>query len=95
MAPPPQPVPQGWPCLALHVPLPSQLPGQLSVSSALVTATQVPPPPVQAWQVPQLAAPQQWPSTQLPVAQSLAAPQVLPLRLLQVPVASQVLAPLH
>lgn len=51
----------GCPCLILHAPLASQalLPVQVSASSALVTATHVPPPPVQAWQVPHEAVPQQ------------------------------------
>jgi hypothetical protein len=74
----------------LQVPLPSQLPGQESGSSWLITETQVPPPPVQAWQAPQVAEPQQWPSTQLPEAHSVFNEQVAPLRALQVPAASQV-----
>jgi hypothetical protein len=62
-------------------------------SSAPVTATQVPPPPVQAMQVPHEAAPQQRLSTQLPVAQSAPAVQLLPDLILQSPVALQVLPP--
>jgi hypothetical protein len=47
--------PQPCPGFFLHTPKASQvlLPVQVSASSALVTATQVPPAPVQAWQVPQ------------------------------------------
>jgi hypothetical protein len=65
-------------------------PAQLSGSSAPITATQAPPPPVQAWQVPQALVVQQCPSTQLPVEQSVPAPQVCPGLALQVPLASQV-----
>jgi hypothetical protein len=68
---------------------------QLSVSSALVTATQVPPPPVHAWQEPHEAAPQQVPSTHEPLAQSDAAVQAWPLAFLQEPVASQDCVPLQ
>jgi len=68
---------------------------QLSVSSTLVTATHVPPPPVHAWQVPHEAVPQQVPSTQAPVAQSEAAVQVCPLAFLQAPVASHDCVPLQ
>jgi hypothetical protein len=48
------------------------VPLQLSASSPLVTATQVPPVPVQAWQVPHDDVPQQCPSTQAPVLHRLA-----------------------
>ena len=68
---------------------------QLFASSALVTATQMPPPPVHAWQVPHEAVPQQAPSTHAPLAQSAAAVQVCPLAFLQAPVASQDCAPLQ
>jgi hypothetical protein len=49
------PTPQPCPSFFLHVPEASQvlLPMQVSGSSAFVTATHVPPAPVQAWQVPQ------------------------------------------
>jgi len=79
------------------VPLASQLcvPLQVSGSSALMTATQVPPPPVQVRQVPQEAVPQQWPSTQLPLTHSPAALQVWPETFLQVPAASQLFEPLQ
>jgi hypothetical protein len=55
----------------LHAPVASQVIGPVHVSgsSAPVTATQVPPAPVQAWHAPQIATPQQRPSTQLPMAQ--------------------------
>jgi hypothetical protein len=43
---------QVCPRLALHAPLPSQVPAQLSVSSAFFTATQLPPGPEQVWQLP-------------------------------------------
>jgi hypothetical protein len=47
--------PQLCPGFFLHVPVASQvlLPVQVSASSALATATQVPPAPVHAWHVPQ------------------------------------------
>jgi len=70
------------------------VPLQLS-SSALVTSTQVPPPPVQLWHVPHAMVPQQWPSTQLPLTQSPAALQAWPETFLHAPVASQLLAPLQ
>ena len=87
---------QVCPVFFRHVPLASQLcvPLQLS-SSALMTCTQVPPPPVQLWHVPQEGAPQQCPSTQLPLAQSPAALQVWPDTFLQAPVASQLFEPLQ
>jgi hypothetical protein len=87
---------QVWPCLVLHAPLESQiwLPEQLpSGSSALVTMTQVPPPPVQARQVPQVLVVQQRPSTQLPVVHWLPAVHVSPGLFLQAPVLSHVRAP--
>jgi hypothetical protein len=58
----------GCPCLTLHPPAASQalVPEQVSGSSAPVTATHTPPPPVQAWHEPQDAVMQQWPSTQFP-----------------------------
>ena len=43
---------QVCPRLALHAPLLSQVPVQLSVSSALFTCTQLPPGAEQVWQVP-------------------------------------------
>jgi len=88
---------QAWPCLVLHAPSASQVfvPVQVSASSALVTATQVPPPPVQAWQEPQAVAVQQRPSTQLPVVQSLPSVHVLPGLVLQAPAAVQVLVPVQ
>jgi hypothetical protein len=58
-----------------------------------VTATQIPPPPVQAWQAPHVALVQHLPSTQFPVAQSVPELQSLPARDLQAPEASQVLPP--
>jgi hypothetical protein len=44
------------PFFFLHTPIASQVfePVQVSVSSALVTATQVPPTPLHAWHVPQV-----------------------------------------
>jgi hypothetical protein len=86
--------PQVCPGFFLHAPKASQvlLPVQVSASSALVTATQVPPAPVQAWQVPQDWV-QQWLSVQLPDAQSPATEHVWPLLLLHAPVASQEFAP--
>jgi hypothetical protein len=61
--PPMQSVPpvHACPIFFLQAPLASQVldPVQVSGSSALVTATQVPPGPVQDWHVPQDAAPQQ------------------------------------
>jgi hypothetical protein len=52
---------QACPDFFLHAPLALQLlvPLQLSESSAFVTATQVPPVPVQAWHVPHDAVVQQ------------------------------------
>jgi hypothetical protein len=87
------PTAQVWPCLVLQAPVESQVsvPMQLSGSSALVTATQVPPPPVQAWHFPQAETPQQCPSTQLPLAQSVGLAQVCPGLFLHAPLASQVL----
>ena len=85
------------PAFSLHIPVGSQLfvPLQLSASSALFTATHVPPPPVQAWQAPQEAMPQQCPSTQFPLVQSAAAEHVCPFALLHFPVASHDDIPLH
>jgi hypothetical protein len=78
--------------LLRHVPLASQVPEQPS-SSLFVTATQAPPPPVQAWQAPHEELVQHLPSTQLPVAQSAPELQSLPGRTLHAPAASQVLPP--
>ena len=57
---------QARPFFVLHAPVASQVwfPMQVSVSSALTTLTQAPPPPVQAWQVPHAATVQQYLSTQ-------------------------------
>jgi hypothetical protein len=52
------------PRLLRQTPEASHVPAQLSASSREVTVTQVPPPPVQAWQFPQEAEPQHLPSTQ-------------------------------
>jgi hypothetical protein len=87
---------QVCPVLLLQVPVASQLFAPLQVSSvALMTCTQVPPPPVQLWQLPQELMPQQNPSTQLPLTHSLAALQLWPDTFLQVPVASQLFEPLQ
>jgi len=88
------PAPQLCPGFFLHAPVASQvlLPVQVSASSALVTATHVPPAPVQAWQVPQDWV-QQWLSVQLPDAQSPATEQVWPVLFLHAPEASQVFVP--
>ena len=55
------PTPHDCPAFFLQAPVASQLlvPLQLSASSAFVIATQVPPVPVQAWQVPQEGTVQQ------------------------------------
>jgi hypothetical protein len=60
--------------------LASQLlvPMQLSGSSALLIAAQVPPAPVQAWQDPHEGEPQQTLSTQLPLVHSVPAMQAVP-----------------
>jgi hypothetical protein len=81
----------------LHAPTASQVivPLQLSASSAALTATQVPPPPVHVWHAAHEAPPQQRPSTQFPLVHSVAAAQVCPLAFLQAPVASHDCAPLH
>src|SRR6185436_4473796 len=84
------PEPQSCPFLLLHAPLASQVPVHPS-SSLLVTATQIPPPPVHAWHAPHDEVVQHLPSTQLPVAQSPPVLQSLPPRGLQAPLASQVL----
>jgi hypothetical protein len=62
------PVLQVLPGFALHAPVASQVLVlvQLSGSSADFTATQVPPAPVQTWQMPHVDCVQQCPSTQLP-----------------------------
>ena len=87
---------QACPLLFLQAPAASQVLVPLQVSSSeLATVTHVPPAPVQAWQVPQLGVPQQWPSTQLFEAQSPATVQACPLLFLQAPAASQVLVPLQ
>jgi hypothetical protein len=49
---PPAEVLQLCPRFALHAPLASQVPGQLSVSSAFLTAAHVPPGAGQVWQTP-------------------------------------------
>jgi len=49
---PPDTVLHVCPRLDLQVPLLSQVPAQLSVSSAFLTGTQLPPGPEQVWQVP-------------------------------------------
>jgi hypothetical protein len=91
------PAVQAWPGRLRQAPLASQLwfPAQLSGSSALITAAQVPPVPVHAWQVPQLAAPQQWASTQWAEEQSPATEHAWPDLFRQVPAASQVRVPLQ
>jgi hypothetical protein len=85
------------PDFILHMPVASQVfvPLQLSASSALFTATHVPPPPVQARQAPHDAIPQQCPSTQFPLVQSAAPVHVCPFAFLHVPVASHDDIPLH
>jgi hypothetical protein len=85
-----------WPLFSAQVPVALQVfaPVQVSASSALVTATQVPPAPVQAWQTPQVWL-QQRLSVQLPVAQSPVAVQFSPLFFLHAPAALQVLAPVQ
>jgi hypothetical protein len=85
------------PAFSLQAPVASQLlvPLQVPGSSALVTATQVPPPPVQAWQVAHDALPQQVPSTQAALVQSVAAVQVCPFAFLHEPVASHDCVPLQ
>jgi hypothetical protein len=90
------PVVHVWPFFFLHAPVASQVfaPVQLSGSSALVTATQVPPAPVQAWQTPQVWL-QQWLSVQVPVAQLPGGVHAWPLFNAQVPVALQVFAPVQ
>jgi hypothetical protein len=52
-----------WPRLLLHIPVVSQVPAQLS-SDWLSTAVQTPVAAAHAWHTPQLAVPQQTPSTQ-------------------------------
>jgi hypothetical protein len=85
------------PIFALQAPVASQLlvPLQLSPSSALVTPTHIPPPPVQAWQAPQEATPQQRPSMQFPLLHSVAAVQVWPAAFLHIPAASHICMPLQ
>jgi hypothetical protein len=64
-------LPHGWPFLSLHTPAPSQVlvaAGQLSGSSAFLTAEQVPEPfRLQAEQVPHAPMLQHTESTQLPL----------------------------
>lgn len=74
------PAEQVWPVFFLQVPVTSQLlvPVQLSGSSALVIATQVPPAPVQAWHAAQDVDPQQNPSMQAALVHSTAVPQAMP-----------------
>ena len=67
---------------------------QVLASSAFLTATQVPPVPVQAWQDPQVCV-QQKPSVQLAEAQSPATVQAMPGFFLHTPFASQVFAPVQ
>ena len=67
---------------------------QVLASSAFLTATQVPPEPVQSWQIPQVCV-QQKPSVQLAEAQSPAAVQAMPGFFLHNPLASQVFAPVQ
>ena len=69
-----------WPGLSLQAPLASQVlvPMQLLGSSAPLIATQVPPVPVQAWQAPHVAEPQQIWSTQFPLVHSDPAVQLVP-----------------
>ena len=85
-----------WPSFFLHFPVASQVlvPVQVSGSSALVTATHVPPAPVQAWQAPQDWL-QQWLSVQFPVAQSPATKQLPPSFFLHRPVELHVFRPVH
>ena len=87
---------QPCPFFFLHAPAALQVfrPVQVSGSSALMTATQVPPAPVQAWQDTQVWV-QQCPSTQLPLAQSLVARQSSPLLFLHAPAAPHVFAPVQ
>jgi hypothetical protein len=92
-----EPAVHDWPVFFLQAPIASQLcvaPPQLS-SSALVTATHVPPPPVHAWHVPHTLAVQQRPSTHDPDAHSAPAAQVCPGVFLQAPVASHVIVPVQ
>jgi hypothetical protein len=83
-----------WPLFSAQVPVALQVfaPVQVSASSALVTATQVPPAPVQAWQTPQVWL-QQRLSVQLPVAQSPVTVHVSPFFALHAPAALHVLVP--
>ena len=77
-----------WPCFFLHAPLASQVlaPLQLLASSAFLMATHVPPAPVQAWQVPHDAEPQQKLSTHAPLHSAASAHEVpLPFFGTQVP----------
>ena len=57
--------------------------------------THVPPPPVQVWQAPQDALPQQCPSTHAPLAHSVALAHVWPFAFLHAPLESQVIDPLQ
>jgi hypothetical protein len=86
---------QSCPCFDLQSPLASHdlVSRQLSSSSAPVTGTHSPPPPMQASHAPHESIMQQRPSTQLPVEQSLAVMQLLPGLALQAPWALQVLSP--
>ena len=74
----------------LHAPLPSHTvspppSGQPLPGEPAAWLTQVPPAPVHALQVPQLATPQQWPSTQWPLEHCGLAVQVAPLPATQLP----------
>lgn len=62
---------QVWPCLALHLPESSQVPGQLSVSAAFFTATQVPASHVVHTPLQSSAAQQLSTGMQLPAPQGL------------------------
>ena len=89
------PMVHACPFFFLHAPVASQVltPVQVSASSALVTTTQVPPAPVQAWQTPQ-AWLQQRLSVQVSVAHSPPAGEhVSPFFFLHAPAALHVLVP--
>jgi hypothetical protein len=90
------PMVHACPFFFLHAPVASQVltPVQVSASSALVTTTQVPPAPVQAWQTPQGWL-QQRLSVQVPVAQSPVTVHISPFFALHAPAALHVLAPVQ
>ena len=85
-----------WPLFSAQVPVALQVlaPVQVSASSALVTATQVPPAPVQAWQTTQGWL-QQRLFVQVPVAQSPVTVHISPFFALHAPAALHVLAPVQ